>query len=39
MSASAPQGLQLFAHPAVARAVDEGRPYRSFFPMGAPDRD
>ena len=23
----------------VARAVDEGRPYRAFFPLGAPDRD
>ena len=22
-----------------ARAVDEARPYRSFFPLGAPDRD
>ena len=30
---------RLLAHPAVARAVDEGRPYRKFFPMGAPDRD
>jgi glutathione S-transferase len=30
---------RLLAHPIVARAVDEGRPYRSFFPMGAPDRD
>lgn len=30
---------RLLAHPAVARAVDEGRPYRNFFPMGAPDRD
>ena len=25
--------------PVVARAVDEGRPYRSYFPLGAPDRD
>ncbi|MGH8161442.1 MAG: hypothetical protein ACRESR_04725, partial [Gammaproteobacteria bacterium] len=23
----------------VARAVDEARPYRSLFPLGAPDRD
>jgi len=30
---------RLLAHPVVARAVDEGRPYRQFFPMGAPDRD
>ena len=30
---------RLLAHPIVARAVDEGRPYRPFFPMGAPDRD
>ena len=30
---------RLLAHPAVARAVDEGRPYRPFFPMGAPERD
>jgi glutathione S-transferase len=30
---------RLLAHPPVARAVDEGRPYRHYFPMGAPDRD
>jgi len=30
---------RLLAHPTVARAVDEGRPYRQFFPLGAPDRD
>ena len=30
---------RLLAHPVVARAVDGGRPYRSFFPLGAPDRD
>ncbi|GAC1581867.1 MAG: glutathione S-transferase family protein [Sphingomicrobium sp.] len=30
---------RLLAHPAVARAVDEGRPYRPYFPLGAPDRD
>lgn len=29
----------LLAHPPVSRAVDEGRPYRTYFPMGAPDRD
>jgi glutathione S-transferase len=30
---------RLLAHPAVARCVEEGRPYRHFFPLGAPDRD
>jgi glutathione S-transferase len=30
---------RLLDHPAVARAVDEGRPYRHYFPLGAPDRD
>ncbi|MBA3667142.1 MAG: glutathione S-transferase family protein [Sphingomonas sp.] len=30
---------RLLAHPAVARAVDEARPYRNYFPLGAPDRD
>ena len=30
---------RLLAHRVVARAVDEGRPYRAFFPLGAPDRD
>ncbi len=30
---------RLLAHPSVARAVDEGRPYRGWFPPGAPDRD
>jgi glutathione S-transferase len=30
---------RLLAHPTVARAVDEGRPYRQYFPLGAPDRD
>ncbi len=30
---------RLLANPVVARAVDEARPYRSFFPLGAPDRD
>ena len=30
---------RLLAHPAVARVVDEARPYRGFFPLGAPDRD
>jgi glutathione S-transferase len=27
------------ARPSVARAVDEARPYRHLFPLGAPDRD
>jgi glutathione S-transferase len=30
---------RLLKHPVVARAVDEGRPYRAYFPLGAPDRD
>jgi len=30
---------RLLSHPIVARAVDEGRPYRHYFPLGAPDRD
>jgi glutathione S-transferase len=29
----------LLAHPAVARCVDDARPYRAWFPPGAPDRD
>jgi glutathione S-transferase len=30
---------RLLAHPAVARAVDGGRPFRHYFPLGTPDRD
>jgi glutathione S-transferase len=30
---------RLLARPSVARAVDEARPYRPYFPLGAPDRD
>jgi glutathione S-transferase len=30
---------RLLARPSFARAVDEARSYRSFFPLGAPDRD
>ena len=30
---------RLLSHPPVARAVDEARPYRKYFPLGAPDRD
>jgi glutathione S-transferase len=30
---------RLLARPSMARAVDEARPYRPLFPLGAPDRD
>jgi glutathione S-transferase len=30
---------RLLARPSFARAVDEARPYRVLFPLGAPDRD
>jgi len=30
---------KLLARPSVARTVDEARPYRKLFPLGAPDRD
>lgn len=30
---------RLLDRPSFARAVDEARPYRPFFPLGAPDRD
>jgi glutathione S-transferase len=30
---------ELLALPAVARCVEDARPYRPFFPLGAPDRD
>jgi glutathione S-transferase len=30
---------RLLARPSFARAVEEGRKYRSYFPFGAPDRD
>jgi glutathione S-transferase len=30
---------RLLARPSFARAVDAARPYRAFFPLGAPDRD
>jgi glutathione S-transferase len=30
---------RLLAWPAFARAVEEARPYRSYFPLGAPDQD
>lgn len=30
---------RLLARPSFARAVNEARPYRPYFPLGAPDRD
>lgn len=30
---------RLLRRPSVTRAVDEARPYRPLFPLGAPDRD
>jgi glutathione S-transferase len=30
---------RLLQRPSFARAVDEARPYRAFFPLGAPDAD
>ncbi|WP_427916127.1 glutathione S-transferase family protein [Sphingomonas qilianensis] len=30
---------RLLTRPSFARAVEEARPYRSYFPLGAPDRD
>ncbi|MBN8480810.1 MAG: glutathione S-transferase family protein [Xanthomonadales bacterium] len=30
---------RLLARPSFARCVDEARPFRHFFPLGAPDRD
>ena len=30
---------RLLERPSFARAVEEGRPYRHYFPLGAPDRD
>lgn len=30
---------RLLARPSVAKAVDGGRPYRHYFPLGAPERD
>ncbi len=30
---------RLLARPSVKRVVDEARPYRHYFPLGAPDRD
>ena len=30
---------RLLARPSFAQAVEGGRPYRHYFPLGAPDRD
>jgi len=30
---------RLLAHPAVSKAVEQARPFRAYFPLGAPDRD
>jgi glutathione S-transferase len=30
---------RVLARPSVTRVIDEARPYRKFFPQGAPDRD
>ena len=30
---------RLLAHPTVSRCIEDARPYRPFFPLGAPDRD
>jgi glutathione S-transferase len=30
---------RVLARPSVARCVDDARPYRHYFPLGAPDRD
>lgn len=30
---------RVLARPSVSRCVEDARPYRSFFPLGAPDRD
>lgn len=30
---------RLLERPSFARAVEEARPFRSYFPLGAPDRD
>lgn len=30
---------RLLTRPSFARAVEEARPFRAYFPLGAPDRD
>ena len=39
LGALAAYRARLLARPSVSRVVDEARPYRPFFPLGAPDRD
>lgn len=39
LTALAAYRARLLARPSVARVVNEARPYRRFFPLGAPDRD
>lgn len=39
LSAARAYRRRLLARPSFARAVDEARPYRPLFPLGAPDRD
>ncbi|WP_066795985.1 glutathione S-transferase family protein [Sphingomonas soli] len=39
MSALKSYRARLLARPSVSRAVEEARPFRRFFPLGAPDRD
>ena len=34
-----PHARRLLARPSYARALDEARPYRDYFPLGAPDED
>jgi glutathione S-transferase len=31
--------VRLLGRPSIARCIDDARPYRSHFPLGAPDRD
>jgi glutathione S-transferase len=38
-SATRAYRARALARPSVARTVDEARPYRKLFPLGAPDRD
>ena len=30
---------RLLAHPSISRCVEDARPYRAYFPLGAPERD
>ena len=38
-SVGAVMRAHLLALPAVVRCIDDARPYRHYFPLGAPDRD